>query len=245
MKKFILPLVILATAICLISCHSGSNPTDIQNINESMSAPSQPLPDTPTPDNRLTPDKDSLIPDNSLTPDKDSGLLSQSETAEVVNQNTEVNEKTSPAQPEQTAGPLVCSLSVTCRTILDNMDSLRDGKASLIPDNGIILSKTSVKFNEGETAFNVLQRELKREKIHLEHTSAPIYNSIYIEGINNIYEFDCGETSGWMYRVNNTFPNYSSGHYTVKSGDNIEFIYTCNLGKDIGGDYATDGQKKQ
>ncbi len=31
-------------------------------------------------------------------------------------------------------------------------------------------------------------------------------DSVYVEGINNIYEFSCGEQSGWMYEVNGVYP---------------------------------------
>ncbi len=75
----------------------------------------------------------------------------------------------------------------------------------------------------------------------MEFSFTPMYNSVYIEGINNLYEFDVGELSGWMYKVNNWFPNYVASRYVVKEGDNIEWVYTCNLGADVGGSYSTGG----
>jgi hypothetical protein len=56
----------------------------------------------------------------------------------------------------------------------------------------------------------------------------------YIEGIDNLYEFDKGGKSGWLYRVNGTFPNKSAGAYILKKGDRIEWVYTLELGKDVG-----------
>ncbi len=41
-----------------------------------------------------------------------------------------------------------------------------------------------------------------------------MYNSYYVEGIGNLYEFDCGKESGWMYKVNGRFPNYGCSSYT-------------------------------
>jgi len=76
----------------------------------------------------------------------------------------------------------------------------------------------------------------------MEYTSNPMFNSVYIAGINNLYEFDCGELSGWMYRVNGWFPNYGCSAYTLKQGDVIEWLYTCDLGNDIGGGYAAGMQ---
>jgi len=130
-----------------------------------------------------------------------------------------------------------CTLSIRCDTILENMSYLDSEKAELVPKDGIILSEREVTFYEGESVFNVLLRETKRNNIHLEFVNTPIYNSVYIEGINNIYEFDCGELSGWMYKVNDWFPNYGSSRYALKDGDKISWIYTCDLGKDVGGVY--------
>ena len=134
-----------------------------------------------------------------------------------------------------------CSLYVSCAVILDNTKRLDKEKLELVPENGIILHENEVTFYEGESVFNLLQREMKKNKIHMEFTNTPIYNSAYIEGINNIYEFDCGELSGWMYKVNDWFPNYGCSRYQLKEGDVVEWIYTCDLGRDIGGYSAAGG----
>ncbi len=79
---------------------------------------------------------------------------------------------------------------------------------------------------------------MKKHKIHLEFTLVPLYNSHYIEGINNIYEFDCGELSGWMCRVNDQFLSYGSSCYLLQNGDLIEWLYSCDLGRDFGQEWA-------
>lgn len=139
---------------------------------------------------------------------------------------------------------LYCTLSVRCDTILDNMSMLKPEKKELIPVDGVILSERQVEFFEGETVFNLLKRELKKNKIHMEFVNTPVYNSAYIEGIANIYEYDCGELSGWMYRVNGIFPNYGCSQYKLSSGDKVEWLYSCNLGADIGGKYLSGGGQK-
>ena len=149
-----------------------------------------------------------------------------------------------PAEPEDTAiGDTVytCTLSVRCDTILDNIDWLDPEKLELVPGDGVIFPAQEVSFYEGESVFNVLQREMEKAKIHMEFVSTPMYNSAYIEGINNHYEFDCGELSGWMYKVNDWFPNYGCSRYQLKDGDVVEWVYTCDLGVDVGGFYATGG----
>lgn len=134
-----------------------------------------------------------------------------------------------------------CTISISCATILDNMDWLDPEKAELVPDDGWILKPLEVTFYEGESVFNVLLRTCKQQGIHMEFVNTPMYNSAYIEGIANLYEFDCGQLSGWIYKVNGWSPNYGSSRYALKDGDVIEWQYTCNHGVDIGAYYAVGG----
>ena len=129
-----------------------------------------------------------------------------------------------------------CTIQIRCDTILSNMGSLEEGKVRFVPSNGIILATSTVEFEDGETVFDVLQRVCSYAGIQLEYSYTPMYESYYIEGINNLYEFDCGPESGWMYKVNGWFPNYGCSSYELKDGDNIVWTYTCNgLGADVGG----------
>ena len=132
-----------------------------------------------------------------------------------------------------------CTLSISCATILDHMDWLDPEKVELVPEDGWILKPTEVTFYDGESVFNVLQRTCKQQGIHMEFENTPMYNSAYIEGIHNLYEFDCGELSGWMYQVNGWFPNYGCSRYQLQDGDVIEWEYTCDLCVDVGGYYST------
>ncbi len=134
-----------------------------------------------------------------------------------------------------------CTLSISCATILNHMEWLDPEKVELVPEDGWILPPTQVTFYEGESVFNVLQRTCKQQKIHMEFSNTPMYNSAYIEGIHNLYEFDCGELSGWMYKVNEWFPNYGCSRYQLKDGDVICWEYTCDLGVDVGGFYSIGG----
>lgn len=136
--------------------------------------------------------------------------------------------------PSEPAGN-TCTISISCATILNKLDDLTQGKQALVPADGWLLEPTQVEFNEGESVFHILRRTCKQQMIHMEFEDTPIYNSAYIEGIGNLYEFDCGELSGWKYRVNGRFPNYGCSQYPVQSGDVIEWLYTCDLGADVGG----------
>ncbi len=127
-----------------------------------------------------------------------------------------------------------CTFSIECSTILNNLKDLDPDKRELVPSNGVILAPTKVTFYEGESVFDVLQRVCKEKCIHLESSWTPIYNSAYIEGIHNLYEFDCGELSGWMYRVDGWYPNYGCSRYQLADGEVVEWRYTCDLGNDVG-----------
>lgn len=143
-----------------------------------------------------------------------------------------------PQEQEIVDNTLKCTFSISCATVLDNMDILDKSKKEIIPDDGWILKPVTVTFNEGESVFDVLKQVCKDNKIQLEFSFTPIYNSSYIEGINNLYEFDCGSLSGWMYEVNEWFPNYGCSRYEVKNGDVIEWHFTCNNGADVGKNYS-------
>lgn len=134
------------------------------------------------------------------------------------------------------------------KEIIDNQSSTKkdkyltdptpEGKPKPIePDDSIIFPLQEVTVYEGESVFDVLLREVQNAGIHMEFEFTPMYNSAYIEGINNLYEFDVGELSGWMYKVNEWFPNYGCSRYQLKEGDIIEWVYTCDLGRDVGDVY--------
>ena len=127
-----------------------------------------------------------------------------------------------------------CTVSISCRTLAEQPEKLKAEKRELVPEDGWLLEPETVEFYEDESVFDVLLRETKNHKIHMEYSETPLYQSAYIEGIGNLYEFDAGETSGWVYSVNGWFPNYGCSQYKLTDGDVIEWSYTCELGRDVG-----------
>ena len=132
----------------------------------------------------------------------------------------------------------ICTISIECSSILDNWDDLKSSKAEFVPSDGWILYPSEISFTPGDTVFDVLKDACGQAGIQMSSRYTPLYGSYYIEGINQLYEFDCGQNSGWMYSVNGWFPNYGCSEYKVEDGDNIEWKYTCNLGSDVGNGYA-------
>ena len=134
-------------------------------------------------------------------------------------------------------GKLTCTLEIRCDTLLGNLAQMQEGKAALVPEDGVILETTEVEFTADNSVFDVFRKVLREEKIHFEYVDASAYDSVYIEGIGNIYEFDCGPQSGWMFSVNGIYPGLGCSAYTLADGDVIVFSYTCDLGADLGADY--------
>ena len=168
---------------------------------------------TPDPDNSSKP-ANSSKPDNSTDPDNSS----------------------KPNDPPKPETKMSCTIEIRCDTILNNMQDLKPGLDVYVPDSGTILPTTTVTFTQGETVFDVLKRICDARGIQIEYSYTLLYGSYYVEGINNLYEFDCGQQSGWMYKVNGWFPNYGCSKYILDAGDEIVWCYTCKgLGTDVGG----------
>ena len=136
-------------------------------------------------------------------------------------------------EPSQTKIENTCTLSVRCDTIWENTELLDESLLQVLPPNGVVYAEQTLSFEEGESVFDLLRRTLTENKIHFEFSHTPVYDSVYIEGIANLYEFDCGALSGWMYAVNGTVPSVGISSYPIQNGDTILIWYTCDLGEDL------------
>lgn len=130
------------------------------------------------------------------------------------------------------------TIAIYANTLLEHWDLLEPALQSnkYVPDDGVILQAGKYELlSDEETVWDVLLRATKEHKIQLEYqgASSNIYNSVYVEGINHLYEFSAGELSGWMYQVNGEYPNYGCGKYILADGDVIEWHYTVDLGRDL------------
>jgi len=141
------------------------------------------------------------------------------------------------------------TLSIRCDAVLENYerldDQLQDPK--YVPEDGTILPETKYVLRPKDSVFDLLVRATRHEQIQMEYQGAGenLYGSAYILGIHHIYEFSCGPLSGWMYRVNGEYPSRGCSRYLPVNGDHIEFIYTCDLGRDIGGYFLEQKENKE
>lgn len=185
------------------------------------------------------PTQESLPPEASRDPN--AADIVGSDATDTPTQSTSSGaelDRPEPVEPEEAtvdnSTQLSCTFSITCETILDNMDQCAEGKKVLVPSDGVLLAETTVHFSQRESVFDVLQRVCRENRVHLEASWTPMYNSAYVEGIGNLYEFDVGKLSGWMFSVNGWFPNYGCSRYQLKDGDIVHWVYTCDLGHDVG-----------
>ncbi|MBR5279928.1 MAG: DUF4430 domain-containing protein [Clostridia bacterium] len=79
----------------------------------------------------------------------------------------------------------------------------------------------SFEIEAGDTVLDVLRMAAVKWKLPV-----VITNSGYVSEIDGLAEFDRGPTSGWKYKVNDTFPSVGAGDYGVAPGDRIEWVYT-------------------
>ncbi len=136
------------------------------------------------------------------------------------------------AEPAAEAGSL--SLSIRCDTLLDKADTLPAEKQSLLPEDGILYENTSAVILEGDSIFDVLQRELRTAGIPLDAKQDKSRESVYVEGIGNVYALDGGKLSGWFFFVNGESQDYSCSVIPAEDGDEVVFAYSCDLGADLG-----------
>lgn len=105
----------------------------------------------------------------------------------------------------------------------------------VISSNEVPLAPTEFTIEDGDTVLDALIAITKKYKIQMDYRGGQ-GSMAYVEGIDNVYEFDRGQGSGWMYRINGIFPDRGVGVVPLMGGDRVEFLYTTDLGEDIGAD---------
>ncbi len=168
----------------------------------------------------------------------------QEQATEVSEQTQEESLQQKPESPETQIEPEIeineqeieknyCTIAIYCDTILDNIEKLDIAKQSIVPQDVVILPPTQIEITQGQSVFDALLEVTRKNNIHMEFSYTPGYDSTYIEGIANLYEFDCGSLSGWIYFVNGEGAGVGCDQYKLNNGDEIQFHYTCQMGQDI------------
>lgn len=162
-------------------------------------------------------------------------------TVDIPIPDPDGSQSTEQKKPEAAVKKNTVTFTIRCDTAVANGMHKEAKWAGIVPASGCILPVITMEFEEGETVFDLLCRVRDTYKLQMEYSGTN--GGEYIEGINNLYEFDGGRWSGWMYCVNGWYPNYGCGQYTVKNGDVIEWNYTCDLGLDLDGGWWDGAQE--
>lgn len=105
------------------------------------------------------------------------------------------------------------------------------GKTSLeLPTDGYLVRSRTMEIAEGDTVYTILMELARAERLHVDCSGTDA--SAYVAGIAHLYEFACGDLSGWQYRVNGDVPSVGCGQYRLQAGDVIEWNYSLTMGRD-------------
>lgn len=161
-------------------------------------------------------------------------------TAPVKQPTPDNTAKPKPTTPQKEDKKETVTVSVRVDTLLqqEHFNRLPEALQSTkyVPSNGIILKAGTYTIEKGDSAWTATRKALQKHGIHFEYEGEGEsgYGSVYVEGINHIYEKQAGSLSGWMFAVNGKAPGVGASAYDIKDGDKITWHYTTNLGRDIG-----------
>lgn len=125
------------------------------------------------------------------------------------------------------------ALTINCSDVLENLDKLDKSvkDSNVIPKDGNILKEKTFDIQKDDTAYSFFLRAAKAEKIAVDYLTPEesSYGSAYIKGIGNLYEKNCGDTSGWLFLVNGNVADKACSDYKLQKDDKIEFLYICDM----------------
>ena len=111
-------------------------------------------------------------------------------------------------------------LSISCEAVAGRTDG------DYIADDGWILIPTEIGIETDTSVFELLLEASKKYQFQID------YSGNYVSGIQYLYEMDFGNLSGWIYYVNGEQAAVGSKQFILQDGDNVEWRYTCNMGRD-------------
>ncbi len=127
------------------------------------------------------------------------------------------------------------TLTISAENASYNRDMLSESASStdIVPEDGIILDSFTFDIYEDESCYEAIKRVLQDLKMQVEFVGDQESVSAYVKGLNNLYEKDAGDQSGWFYSVNNILPSVGMNHYYLKDGDSARIDYSLNYGEDL------------
>lgn len=108
------------------------------------------------------------------------------------------------------------TISIRCDTLLEpenwnNLDEqLRDEK--YVPSDGVILPETTYVLRKGDTVFDLLKRVCRYNEIQMDSQGPDtnVYSTIFIKGINYLYDFSAASCPAGCIRSTANFPAWAA-----------------------------------
>lgn len=234
MKKIIIALFVL---VFMVGCQDSKKEVDTNK--ETSSTQQEEQTKQQTEDTKQTEQKEETKSEEtkskeSSTPDtssKQNNNTNKEATPKQESSSSPSTKQPTTPVPEVPATPPVSppvetkqyvSVSIDCKTILNNMDSFKEQYKSFVPSDGVLLTATKVEYKKGDTVLSLLKRVAKEKGIRV------IDQGGYISNIGNINEMGMqNKQGGWMYEVNGTLGNVGANSYTPAANDVIRWRYTC------------------
>lgn len=233
-RKLSLSLAVILIISIFAGCSAQKEETDstkddttiTQTVSAETEQTSQKGNESETTDKQVENTTDKTTESNSASSaskekEKEKTTSKSSGAAKTTQKKTTPTTAKTTKKPESTVS--TCTLTIECTAVLENMSSLKAGHEKYVPDDGYILSNKKMTVSKGDTVYDVLKEACSENGIRLTASNSTF--GIYVSGINNIDEKDCGKNSGWTYWVNGNMPMVTCGKYTVNNGDEIKFSY--------------------
>ena len=213
----VLALLLVAAVAVGVTLHDRAAPAPSDPVAAQTTPPAADK-ETPTPEPSESPEE-SETPEATATP----------EPSDAPSTPTPAPSDT--PTPDPTPETKTVTVTIVCSNALAS-PSLPESVRALLPAGGVMLQR-SVELQPGDTAWSVTQRVCREAGLAIESHAAAAQNAVYVEGIGQLYEFDCGEGSGWIYKVNGTAPGRGCDQCALNAGDRLVWAYTCNYGNDV------------
>ena len=123
------------------------------------------------------------------------------------------------------------SVSIDVSKIFDHKADLNQDKADFVPEDGKILGKVTVVIEEDSSAIDQLKKACDENDIDYE-ISGSQYGD-FVNGLGQIYSGDCGDWSGWMFKLNGEWAEKGADQTILNEGDEVEWVFICDYEADV------------
>lgn len=125
--------------------------------------------------------------------------------------------------PTSSSSPSVSNIDVNVKIY-----SIDDDNADYIfsenPQDFTNILNSNIEIKSGSSAWSAIENALNSAKMPYINESGT-----YLTSVNGLAELDCGETSGWLYKINGKYLEVSMNDYILKNNDEIILHYTTNF----------------